>query len=185
MPRQSPGPSRRGLGPPSTGPGLGLPARRHDRYRGSWHNLSRVAAKSWLWPASSFLWKPRSRNWRLSAAFLPPLRPDRSPTPTARPATGSSASGVTGADGVATKAGGKVVKNVTGYDLNKLYTGSLGTLGIVVEATFKVSPLQLESTALTACFPTLDSAVAAGTALLDSPAAPIGLRRHFARRGWA
>ena len=81
--------------------------------------------------------------------------------------------GVTGADGVATKAGGKVVKNVTGYDLNKLYTGSLGTLGIVVEATFKVSPLQPQSTALTACFPTLDSAVAAGTALLDSPAAPL------------
>jgi glycolate oxidase FAD binding subunit len=44
------------------------------------------------------------------------------------------------ADGRITRAGGKVVKNVAGYDLCKLYIGSLGSLGIVVEATFKVRP---------------------------------------------
>jgi len=44
-------------------------------------------------------------------------------------------------DGKRTKAGGRVVKNVTGYDLNKLYIGSLGTLAILVELTCKLHPL--------------------------------------------
>ena len=44
-------------------------------------------------------------------------------------------------DGKRTKAGGRVVKNVTGYDLNKLYIGSLGTLAIIVELTYKLHPL--------------------------------------------
>jgi len=44
-------------------------------------------------------------------------------------------------DGTRTKAGGRVVKNVTGYDLNKLYIGSLGTLAILVELTWKLHPL--------------------------------------------
>ena len=45
------------------------------------------------------------------------------------------------ADGRITRAGGKVVKNVAGYDLCKLYIGSLGTLGVIVEATFKLFPV--------------------------------------------
>src|SRR5436309_8830977 len=44
------------------------------------------------------------------------------------------------ADGRITRAGGKVVKNVAGYDLCKLYTGSRGTLGVIVELTFKLAP---------------------------------------------
>jgi FAD/FMN-containing dehydrogenase len=50
------------------------------------------------------------------------------------------------ADGRAIKSGGKVVKNVAGYDLAKLFIGARDTLGVVVEATFKLRPLpELES----------------------------------------
>ncbi len=94
--------------------------------------------------------------------------------------------GVVGADGVATKAGGRVVKNVTGYDLNRLYTGSLGTLGVIVEASFKVSPLQPEEFALLSPFDSMDDAVRAGWDALNLPAGPMsylaltsGLARLF------
>jgi glycolate oxidase FAD binding subunit len=43
-------------------------------------------------------------------------------------------------DGTVAKAGGKVVKNVAGYDLSKLFTGSLGTLGVIAEANFRLHP---------------------------------------------
>jgi glycolate dehydrogenase FAD-binding subunit len=45
------------------------------------------------------------------------------------------------ADGVVAKAGGKVVKNVAGYDLAKLVTGAYGTLGLVTEAAFRLHPI--------------------------------------------
>ena len=45
------------------------------------------------------------------------------------------------ADGQVIKAGGKVVKNVAGYDLCKLFVGARHTLGVIVEATFKLRPL--------------------------------------------
>jgi glycolate oxidase FAD binding subunit len=44
------------------------------------------------------------------------------------------------ADGTVAKAGGKVVKNVAGYDLSKLFTGSLGTLGVIAECNFRLHP---------------------------------------------
>ncbi|HVK06828.1 MAG TPA: FAD-binding oxidoreductase [Armatimonadaceae bacterium] len=47
---------------------------------------------------------------------------------------------VVDAQGRVIRGGGKVVKNVTGYDLPKLHIGALGTLGVIVEATFKVAP---------------------------------------------
>ena len=44
------------------------------------------------------------------------------------------------ADGTITKAGARVVKNATAYDLTKLYAGSYGTLGVLVEATLRLQP---------------------------------------------
>ncbi len=44
------------------------------------------------------------------------------------------------ADGVVAKAGGRVVKNVAGYDLGKLMIGSFGTLAVIVDATFRLHP---------------------------------------------
>jgi glycolate dehydrogenase FAD-binding subunit len=52
------------------------------------------------------------------------------------------------ADGTIARGGGKVVKNVAGYDLPKLFTGSLGTLGIILSASFRLYPLPADSRTL-------------------------------------
>ena len=85
--------------------------------------------------------------------------------------------------GISTKAGGKVVKNVTGYDLNKLYTGSLGTLGVILEASFKLLPRNPRAGALMVSFPTVAASIDAGRKLLYTSAAPLGL--HCASSGVA
>jgi glycolate oxidase FAD binding subunit len=53
------------------------------------------------------------------------------------------------ADGTLAASGGKVVKNVAGYDLPKLGTGALGTLGVVTQATFRLHPLPQHTRTLT------------------------------------
>jgi glycolate oxidase FAD binding subunit len=48
------------------------------------------------------------------------------------------------ADGTIAHSGGKVVKNVAGYDLGKLFTGSFGTLGVIAQCTFRLHPLPVD-----------------------------------------
>jgi glycolate oxidase FAD binding subunit len=62
--------------------------------------------------------------------------------------------------------GGKVVKNVAGYDMCKLFLGSLGTLGIVVEATFKLSAVPERDETSLAVFPSLEPGAAAVAQLM-------------------
>lgn len=65
---------------------------------------------------------------------------------------------IVNAEGKRVKAGGKVMKHVAGYDLTKLYAGSYGTLGIIVETIWRLSPLPVRSVAAAALMPDLASA---------------------------
>jgi glycolate oxidase FAD binding subunit len=58
-------------------------------------------------------------------------------------------------DGTLAKSGGKVVKNVAGYDLPKLVTGALGTLGVITQATFRLHPMPKETRTIS--FPVRDA----------------------------
>ena len=68
------------------------------------------------------------------------------------------------ADGTVAHSGGKVVKNVAGYDLGKLFTGSLGTLGLIAEATFRLHPRQPASRVVRL---EVDQPAQAGAAVLE------------------
>jgi glycolate oxidase FAD binding subunit len=57
------------------------------------------------------------------------------------------------ADGTVAKSGGKVVKNVAGYDIHKLMTGSFGTLGVIVEVNFRLHPAEEHARTWTAVSP--------------------------------
>ncbi len=79
-------------------------------------------------------------------------------------------------DGTLAKSGGKVVKNVAGYDLPKLATGSLGTLGIITQAIFRLHPIPRESRTLS--FSNTDSGTmnAVVLAIQDCNMVPTGVQ---------
>jgi glycolate dehydrogenase FAD-binding subunit len=76
------------------------------------------------------------------------------------------------ADAAVVKGGGKVVKNVAGYDLPKLFIGSYGTLGVIVEATLKLRPVPEAERLVALRFAGLKDAAAAVRALLASDLIP-------------
>ena len=72
------------------------------------------------------------------------------------------------ADGTIAKTGGKVVKNVAGYDLHKLMTGSFGTLGVITEVNFRLHPVEEHARTWTVV---ATDAARSGAARFDAPLA--------------
>lgn len=82
------------------------------------------------------------------------------------------------ADGGIIRSGGRVVKNVAGYDLQKLFIGSRGALGTVREITFKLRPIPETERLVQQQFSSLDVAAPALEAVVESPLAPVILDLH-------
>ena len=77
-------------------------------------------------------------------------------------------------DGSIIKAGGRVVKNVAGYDLCKLFTGSYGSLGIITELNFKLRPLPAREATVIATG-TIDDLRAGASAILKARLFPVAM----------
>jgi glycolate oxidase FAD binding subunit len=86
------------------------------------------------------------------------------------------------ADGTVARSGGKVVKNVAGYDLGKLFTGSLGTLGLIAEVTFRLHPRPTSRTGATLDLESPELACQAAQALSHSQLAPAALELQWPDR---
>jgi glycolate oxidase FAD binding subunit len=79
------------------------------------------------------------------------------------------------ADGLSGRGGGRVVKNVAGYDLMKLMIGSFGTLGVITSANFKLFPLAQQTLTCLCHFETLGEAFRFRDWLLKCPLSPISV----------
>ncbi|HXJ06790.1 MAG TPA: FAD-binding oxidoreductase [Candidatus Acidoferrum sp.] len=84
-------------------------------------------------------------------------------------------------DGTLASSGGKVVKNVAGYDLPKLVTGALGTLGVITRAVFRVHPLPRNTRTLSISAGTLEKMQQLILALQDSQLAHTALQTRIAQ----
>jgi glycolate oxidase FAD binding subunit len=82
-------------------------------------------------------------------------------------------------DGTVAKAGGKVVKNVAGYDLSKLFTGSLGTLGIIATANFRLHPRHEASRTVAVEVTEPQQAQAAAQAIVHSQVEATAVELHY------
>jgi FAD/FMN-containing dehydrogenase len=82
------------------------------------------------------------------------------------------------ADGRVIQCGGKVVKNVAGYDLQKLFVGSRGSLGVIVEATFKLRPVPETEQFVGARCELLEQADKLIETVMESQVTPVVLDLH-------
>ena len=82
-------------------------------------------------------------------------------------------------DGTLASSGGKVVKNVAGYDLPKLVTGALGTLGVITRAVFRLHPLPLNSHSFSISTVNAEETQKFVLAVQDSKLAHTFLQSHF------
>ena len=89
------------------------------------------------------------------------------------------------ADGTVAKTGGKVVKNVAGYDLHKLMTGSFGTLGVITSVNFRLHPVESHRRTWTAHAKDPVELRDALASLLDSQLAPSSVQVRMAHEGCA
>jgi len=70
-------------------------------------------------------------------------------------------------DGTVTRSGGKVVKNVQGYDLHRMHVGAMGTLGVIAEVALKLVPIPAETRTVAAWFDDLEGAGGAARQVLS------------------
>ncbi len=79
------------------------------------------------------------------------------------------------ADGTVTKSGGQVVKNVSGYDMARLHVGGLGTLGIIAEVSFKLTPKPRNEATVVAAFESSRDCLKAALSIFHSYLMPLAL----------
>jgi glycolate oxidase FAD binding subunit len=82
-------------------------------------------------------------------------------------------------DGTVAKAGSKVVKNVAGYDLSKLFTGSLGTLGIIAQANFRLHPIPEAARTVAVSLQSPQEAQEAAQAIMHSQVEAAAVELHW------
>ena len=89
------------------------------------------------------------------------------------------------ADGTIARSGGKVVKNVAGYDLHKLMTGAFGSLGVITEVTFRLHPIPAQTRNWTVSSPASGPLGTLMMMVLDSQLSTQAMQLRAAGEGYA